>query len=456
MNDLTSGSIPRQIIGMATFIALGMIFQTLYFLVDLYFVSGLGERALAGVSTGGTATFLVLATTQMIAVGAVSLIARAVGRKDDEDANAVFGQALLLALVACAATLIVGYAATAPAMALMAADGATAIAGRDYLYGYLPALALAFPTAALSSGLRAMGVVREPTAVQVATVILNAALAPVLIAGWGTGLPLGPAGAGLASSIAAALGLVALVVMFPKVQTRLHLTMARLRPVRSIILRIVAVGLPASGEFFVLFTVLGGTYWVIRDFGPEAQAGYGLSSRLMQAVFLPALAVAFAVTPIAGQNFGANKPDRVRATFRYAVTIEIAFMLLLLTLLETVPQVLIGPFADNPRVVAIATDYFAIVSLNLPAQGLIMTCSGMFQALGSTRLSFFSSLSRIVTYMAPAMWMSTLPGIELRDFWYLSVASILIQAVVVAMLLRQDLARKLGDVAAPLVVDQSG
>ncbi|MGB8840323.1 MAG: MATE family efflux transporter, partial [Aliidongia sp.] len=266
----------------------------------------------------------------------------------------------------------------------------------------------------------------------------------------------GPAGAGLASSIAAALGLVALVVMFPKVQTRLHLTMARLRPVRSIILRIVAVGLPASGEFFVLFTILGGTYWVIRDFGPEAQAGYGLSSRLMQAVFLPALAVAFAVTPIAGQNFGANQPDRVRATFRYAVTIEIAFMLLLLTFLETVPQVLIGPFADNPRVVAIATDYFAIVSLNLPAQGLIMTCSGMFQALGSTRLSFFSSLSRIVTYMAPALWMSTLPGIELRDFWYLSVASVLIQAVVIVILLRQDLARKLGDGAAPRLVDQSG
>jgi putative MATE family efflux protein len=456
MKDLTSGSIPRQIIGMATFIALGMLFQTLYFLVDLYFVSRLGKSVLAGVSAGGTATFLVLATTQMIAVGAVALIAQAVGRKDDADANAVFGQSVVLALAACAATLIVGYAAAGPAMAAMGADTESTIAGRDYLYGYLPALALAFPTAALGSGLRAMGVVREPTAIQVVTVILNAVLAPVLIAGWGSGVPLGAAGAGLASSIATALGLAALAVMFPKVQTRLHLTMARLRPVRAIIARIVTIGLPASGEFFVMFTLLGGTFWIIRDFGPEAQAGYGLSSRLMQAMFLPALAVAFAVTPIAGQNFGANRPDRVRATFRYAVTIEIGFMLILLAFMQTAPQLLIGPFAENPRVVAIATDFFAIVSLNLPAQGLIMTCSGMFQALGSTRLSFFSSLSRIVTYMAPALWMSTWPGIELRDFWYLSVVSILIQAVVVALLLRRDLANKLGDVAVPVLADQPG
>ena len=87
MKDLTESSIVRNILHMALPIAAGMFFQTLYFLIDLYFVAGLGDAALAGVGAAGNVMFVVFAVTQVLGVGTVALISHAVGRKDRADAT---------------------------------------------------------------------------------------------------------------------------------------------------------------------------------------------------------------------------------------------------------------------------------------------------------------------------------------------------------------------------------
>src|ERR1700720_4759892 len=97
MKDLTDSSIVRNILQMAMPIAAGMFFQTLYFLIDLYFVAGLGDAALAGVSAAGNVMFIVFAATQVLGVGTVTLISHAAGRKDQTDATLVFNQSLALA-----------------------------------------------------------------------------------------------------------------------------------------------------------------------------------------------------------------------------------------------------------------------------------------------------------------------------------------------------------------------
>ena len=199
MKDLTQDSISRNILAMAAPIAAGMVFQTLYFLVDLYFVAGLGDAAVAGVSAAGTLMFVIMALTQVLGVGAVALIAQAVGRKDQADANLVFNQSVLLALVCAVATLVGGYALTNTYVSAIAADAATHVAGTTYLYWFLPGLALGFAQVVMGSALRGTGIVKPTMAIQALTVLLNTLLAPVLIAGWGTGSPLGVAGAGLAS-----------------------------------------------------------------------------------------------------------------------------------------------------------------------------------------------------------------------------------------------------------------
>ena len=110
MKDLTQGSVPKHLLQLASFIAVSMIFQTLYYLVDLYFVAGLGQAAVAGVSLCGNLAIVVMALTQMLGVGASSLIAQAVGRQDRTSAQLVFNQSFVLSAVVGIAVLLLGFA----------------------------------------------------------------------------------------------------------------------------------------------------------------------------------------------------------------------------------------------------------------------------------------------------------------------------------------------------------
>src|SRR3984957_15905692 len=110
--------------------------------------------------------------------------------------------------------------------------------------------------------------------VQLLTVIVNTILAPVLIAGWLTHHPLGTAGAGLASSIAVALGVVMLWIYFARLEHYVGVSSRLWRPQWPTIRRILNIGLPAGGEFLMMFVILGVIFVVIRGFRSEAQAGF--------------------------------------------------------------------------------------------------------------------------------------------------------------------------------------
>jgi len=449
MHDLTQGSIPTHLVRLAAPIAIGMLFQTLYVLIDLYFVAQLGDFAIAGVSSGGSVQFLIMALTQVLGVGTMALIAHATGRKDREDANLIFNQSLLLAALFAAATLIGGYGFSGAYMQSLGADAATVEAGTTYLYWFLPGLALQFALISMGSALRGTGIAKPTMLVQMVTVLLNALLAPILIAGWLTHKPLGIAGAGLASSISIAVGVLMMLVYFVRLEKFVGFDPAQFRPRLDAWKRILKIGLPPGGEFALMFIYIGVIYWVIRHFGAEAQAGFGVGSRVMQAIFLPAMAVAFATAPIAGQNVGGGYGDRVRETFRTAVMVGSAIMIVLTLLCQWRPEWLVHGFTNDPKVIAVAAQFLHIISWNFVASGIIFTCSGMFQALGNTVPALLSSATRLVTFAVPAVWISTRPGFELRHLWFLSVATVALQAIASVLLLYREFRRKLS--ATPAV-----
>ena len=444
MKDLTQGPISRLLVAMAVPIAIGMLFQTLYFIVDLYFVSRLGDAAIAGVSTAGTVSFVILALTQMLGVGTVALVSQAAGRKDRAEANLVFNQSVLLSVILGALTLLWGFLGGGAYVRWVAADAPAAVAGTAYLYWYTPGLALQFAMVAMSSALRGTGIVQPTMIVQVLTVILNTVLAPILISGWGTHHPLGTAGAGLASSIAVAFGVVCLWVYFVRLEHYVALHPRQWRPHWGLIGRLLNIGLPAGGEFLMIFVILGVIYVVIRGFGTAAQAGFGIGGRVMQALFLPVMAVAFAVTPVAGQNFGAGLFDRVRETFRTAAIVSSVLMLLITLVCQWHPEWFIYVFSRAPDVVAVGAPYLRVISWNFVATGLIFTCSGTFQALGNTWPSLLSSASRLLTFVVPVVLLSRQPHFSLMEVWYLSVATVTLQALTSLALLMLELRRKLG------------
>jgi putative MATE family efflux protein len=444
MKDLTQGPITKHLIALAAPIAIGMLFQTLYVLVDLVFVSRLGDAAIAGVTTAATAAFVILALTQTLSVGTVALVAQAVGRKDQPGANLVFNQSVLLSVLCGAATLLAGFLLSGAYARSVAADQEVAAAGTAYLVAYTPGLALQFALVALGSALRGTGIVRPTMLVQVLSVVVNTILAPILIAGWLTHHAFGVVGAGLASSIAVAVGVLILWIYFARLEHYVGLSSGLWRPHWATIRRILAIGLPAGGEFFVMFLILGVIYWVIRGFGPAAQAGFGIGGRVMQALFLPVMALAFGATPLAGQNFGARQYERVRATFRQAAVLSSVLMLVLTAICQWHPELFVRPFSRQPEVVAVGGEYLRIISWNFLASALIFSCSGVFQALGNTLPSLLSSASRIFTFVLPALWLSTRPGFTLTQVWHLSVATVALQALTSLLLLRREFRRKLG------------
>jgi putative MATE family efflux protein len=447
MRDLTQGSIARQIIAMAMPIFAGMLLQTLYYIVDLYFVSRLGNAAIAGVSAAGNIMFIIFALTQMLGVGIVALISQAVGRKDAVEANLVFNQSLMLALVCSILTLVLGYAGTRSYMGTLGADIPSVQAGTAYLQWFLPGLALQFAMVSMGSALRGTGIVKPTMVVQGLTVLMNIVLAPILIAGWGTNHPLGVAGAGLATTISIAFGVFLLVVYFSKLEKYVQPHPSMWAPRLAVWLRILNIGLPAGGEFALMFGYMAIIFWIIRDFGAAAQAGFGIGSRVMQSIFLPAMAVAFATAPIVGQNFGAQKPGRVRATVGTSALMTCGVMLLLTLLCQWRSAVLIVPFSSEPHVVAFGAQFLSIISWNFVASGIIFTCSSTFQGLGNTWPSLASSASRLITFVGPAIYLSAQPWFQIRHLWYLSVATVSIQALTSLYLVRRELRRR---VVAPV------
>src|SRR5688572_17645109 len=276
MHDLTTGSVTRHLLKTTGFMLVTMIFQTLYFLVDLYWVGRLGKEAVAAVSVCGNLAFIVLAATQMLSVGTTTRVAHAVGRKDHEAAVFAANQSQSLAAASGLLFLAIAMATREWYAKTLAADAPTARLAADYLLWFIPAMALQFPMVSMSAALRGTGNFKPGMIVQTSTVIINIIGAPLLIFGVGTGRPLGVKGAALASFIALIIGTAWLALYFRGTEAYLHFRPREWKPQMREWAGMLKVGLPAGAEFALISVFLFVVYTVSRPFGSAAQAGFGI------------------------------------------------------------------------------------------------------------------------------------------------------------------------------------
>ncbi|MFN2564959.1 MAG: MATE family efflux transporter [Gemmatimonadaceae bacterium] len=443
MRDLTTGSITRHLLQTTSFMLVTIAFQTLYFLIDLYWVGRLGTEAVAAVGIAGNLSFIVLALTQMLGVGTTTVVSHAAGRKDHEEALLLFNQSQVLAMVTGVVFLAVGLAVRWPYTIAMSADAETATLAATYLLWFVPAMALQFALVAMGAALRAVGNFKPGMVVSTATVIINMVLAPFLIFGWGTGRPLGVAGAALSSLVAIAIGVIWLATYFLPKDSFLRFEVADWKPRLDVWRRMLAIGLPAGFEFGMMAVYLALVYSITRPFGAAAQAAFGIGMRVVQAGFMPVVALGFSVAPVAGQNFGARRAERVKSTFRDAAWMAVTVMVLFAIACNIAPDALVGVFSKDPAVIAIGAEYLHIVSWNYVASGLIFVASSMFQAMGNTLPSLVASGVRIMLVTVLALIAARMPGFQLKWIWYLSVCSVFVQLVLSMWLLRTAFERRL-------------
>ena len=443
MKDLTQGSVTKHLLHMSAFMAVTMVMQTAYLLADMFWVGSLGKEAIAAVGVAGNLNFIVLALTQMLGVGTTALIAQAAGRKDQAHAELVFNQSWVMSIWIALTLGIFGFLSIDGYANSVSADARTAVLAKTYLHWFLPALMLQFPLVSMGSALRATGIVQAPTLIGMISVALNIVLAPFLIFGIGPWPTMGVKGAALATFISILVADLLTFWYFEKKYHYLRFRFSEWRAQMKIWWTMLRIGVPAGAEFILLFVYVLIVYVIIRNFGPAAQAGFGVGARIMQALFLPVVALSFAVSPVVGQNFGGRKADRVRHAVKSGIGLAALLMLVLAIVTCLIPGTMIRFFSKDPAVIEFGSDYLRIVAFNFVAAGIVFTSSSMFQGLGNTIPPLLSSASRLIMFALPALWLSYQPGFHIKIVWYLSVGSQLIQAGINLWLLQRELHHKL-------------
>jgi putative MATE family efflux protein len=449
MQDLTKGSVSTHLLKTASFMLVTMVFQTLYFLVDLYWVGSLGPEAVAGVGVAGNLQFVVLAISQMLGVGATTLVSHAAGQRDRDRARLVFNQAQGLSLFVGALFFVIAMTLRRAYASRVGADPTTAALAADYLLWFIPAMALQFAIVAMAAALRGIGNFKPGMVVQTATVIINIVLAPILMFGWLGVPPMGVAGAAVATLIAVVVGVVWLTAYFVPADGFLVFSLHDMTPQPVLWREMLKIGLPAGAEFGLMAVYMLIVYMIAKPFGSAAQAGFSIGMRIVQSLFMPVVALGFSVAPVAGQNFGARQAARVKAVFKDASLMAGGFMLVMALLCNVAPAALVRIFSKDPAVIAVGDEYLRIISWNFVASGVIFVTSSMFQAMGNTIPSLIASFTRLGIVAVPSILLARLPGFELRWIWYLSVIAILMQLGIVLFLLRREFRRKLDTMPTP-------
>jgi len=434
--DLTKGSIPKQLLRLSGPIAFSMIMFTLYLMADLYFVGRLGPDAVAAVSISGNAFFVILGLSFVLGIGGMALISQAFGRRDYEEAAKVYKQSLILAILVGIASSITGLAIAHPYIAFFGGTGQSLEWGVEYFRVFSISFFFVLILHVIGACYRGMGNTKTPMIIMVQSTILNIILDPLLIFGL-LGFPrLGVRGAAIASLLSQ---LIALAIYIYMILIRgQHLKIkGPWRLDLSIIKRSLSIGLPSGLTYFLLALNMLITYRVVSVFGTPALASIGIGFRILQAIYMPVVAVTSAMAAIVGQNYGAGKQSRITTTLWTGWAISCGIMISGTVLCRIFPGILIGVFSNDKSVIHYGVIYLTIMSLGTVIVGTIMTMSAVFQGFGKTYPIFIAAVFDNVLF---ACLVFTLPGLfgwGIQSVWWIKLATAGIEMFLIAEWLRR-------------------
>jgi len=438
--DLTEGPILKTLVRLAVPVTIAMVMFTVYLMVDLYFVGRLGPDALAAVSISGNAFFIHLGFSTILGTGGMALIAQAFGRKDYDYAATVFKQSILLAIFVGAVEAATGLMIAPAYIRYFGGSGKSLTWGIQYFQIFVVSFLFMILLYTIGNCYRGMGNTKTPMIIMLQANLMNIVLDPILIFGR-LGLPaLGVRGAALASVISQiyALAIYGYLIFIKgshiDLKGKWHLDF-------SIIRKSFYIGIPSGLNHFLLAANLLITFRVISDFGTAALACIGIGFRILQAVYIPVIAVASAMAAIVGQNFGANKYDRIAGTFSRAWLIAVVFMIFCTAICRTFPEYLIGIFSKDPDVIRFGVIYLEIFSLGFVMVGSIMVMNAVFQGLGKTYPSLVGAVLDNVLFAGLVFTLPVYFNWGIQSIWWIKVATAGIEMVVVAVWLKAELER---------------
>lgn len=449
--DLTEGTIASHFRALAVPAALGMLFSTLYNVVDVYFAGQISTQAQAGLAIGFQAFFIMMSVGFGLGSAMSALVGNARGEKDDDNARRIASQGISFGIVAVAILVVVGSLGGPYLINLVSEPGDYRAAATGYFY----LLIFALPGFLLAYGangiLQAHGdTVSLRNALMVAF-FANCGLNPLLIYGIPGLIPgLGLNGIAVATVISQTGVMIYIIrqVMGRRIMDGFNPSW--LKPDLESFREIFAQMLPTSTAMMVMFVSGFVVQFALKNFGPEAIAAYGVALRIEQILLLPVLGMTGALLPIAAQNFGAKQPDRVREALFFCWKLGFVMSAVAFPVLWFASPFFIRLFTDDPEVVRIGTSYLRVDSIIFPIYMMLFAINSFLQALKRPVWTLWISIYRQGFGVAFFVWLYI--GVVGMDVWgvWIGIATAVATGWLIAMVVASRIAdEEIGGLRAP-------
>lgn len=428
--DLTQGAVWRKLMQLGLPMVFGIMAVISVSLVDTYFVGELGTKPLAALSFTFPVTLTLTSLAIGLGAGASSVVSRAIGSGDNHEAKRLSTDALILAVGMVSILTVAGLLVIRPVFALLGAEGEIL----DLIVRYMRIWFLSLPFVVVpmvaNSIIRAAGDALWPSLIMIGSAIINAMLTPVFIQGWGPVPAMDIEGAALATLIARA-GSLALGLYL--VAMREKMIIWKPPPMSEMLAswrRVLVIGLPASAGNAVNPVGITIVTAIIAGIGAETVAAFGVATRIESFAAIPMLALSSAIGPFTGQNWGAEKKDRVLQALKVSFGFCFAWALFLAAVFWLFGQPIAALFASDGSVAEEATLYLHIVPISLWGFGVTISAAGAFNALGKpvTGLGFY--LTRTAVFYVPLSYLALLFGQSEAVFIAIAVSNALAGIVV--------------------------
>ena len=449
-NKMGVRPVGRLLFTMALPMALSMLVQALYNVVDSVFVSRISavdNYALTAVSLAFPVQNIMIGVASGIAVGVNALLSRALGEKNMEQVNRSALNGVFLAAIGTLLFVLFGIFGADVYMRSLTPDAQTIAYGVTYIRIICIVSFGIFGEILFERLLQSTGRTSYTLITQGTGAVVNIILDPILIFGY-FGLPrMEVAGAAVATVIGQIVAFVLAVILNHKKNVEVRLHFRGFRPDWKMIGRILGIGVPSmimvaigSVMNYTFNLVLGTFNKVSTGLGEVGKTVFGAYFKLQSFVFMPVFGINNAVLAISAYNYGARKPKRIMQVLGWGVLGAMTLMLIGIALFQLFPETLLGFFNPSPEMLEVGVPAMRILCLPFVFAAPCIIFSGVFQALGKSLYSMLVSMARQLLVLLPAAYLLSLAG-DINLVWLsfpiAEVVSMAVSAILMIQLYRR-------------------
>jgi putative MATE family efflux protein len=441
-DDLTIGSMGSHFRSLAIPAAFGMLFATLYNVVDVYWAGRLSTEAQAGLAIGYQAFFILMAVGFGLGSALSALVSNAKGSKNVDETRKFIAQGLSFGLIITLTFMVVGYIAGPHLINFVSEPGGY----RDAATGYFYWLIFALPGFLMAYG--ANGILQahgDSVSMQRALMVAffaNLILNPLLMFGVGTWEGIGFNGIAAATIISQTGVMLFILYRIANLDVMAGIERAVFVPDLARFRAITAQLLPASTALVVMFVSGFVVQFALKGFGEHAIAAYGVALRIEQILLLPVLGMTGALLPIAGQNFGAENHKRVREALLFCWKLGFAMTVLATPTLWFAGGYAMAFFTSDPDVIAVGASYLRVDGFLFPIYMMLFSINSLLQALKQPIWTLWISIYRQGFGVAFFIWLFIGPwDFDVWGVWF-GIATAVTSGWIIALLVLSYIAKQ--------------